>query len=52
MGNPMANRLIDAGYSLTVYDLLKEATAGLAAKGAVVADSQRLLLQHLMSSSR
>ena len=41
MGNPMANRLIDAGYSLTVYDLLKEATVGLAAKGAVVADSPK-----------
>jgi 3-hydroxyisobutyrate dehydrogenase-like beta-hydroxyacid dehydrogenase len=41
MGNPMANRLIDAGYSLTVYDLLKETTMGLAAKGAMVADSPK-----------
>jgi 3-hydroxyisobutyrate dehydrogenase-like beta-hydroxyacid dehydrogenase len=41
MGNPMANRLIDAGYSLTVYDLLKATTAALAAKGAAVGDSPK-----------
>lgn len=41
MGNPMANRLIDAGYSLMVYDLLKEVTLGLVAKGASVGDSPK-----------
>jgi hypothetical protein len=34
MGKPMASRLIDAGYPLTVYDVRSEACAALEAKGA------------------
>ena len=41
MGAPMAARLIDAGYALTVYDPNIEATAALAAKGATVARSPK-----------
>ena len=39
MGQPMASRLIDAGYQLTVYDVRREACAELEAKGARSADS-------------
>src|SRR2546425_1954863 len=39
MGKPMASRLADAGYPLTVYDVRRESTAALAAKGARVAAS-------------
>lgn len=41
MGAPMAERLIQAGYALTVYDPNKAATDALAAKGAHVADSPK-----------
>jgi 3-hydroxyisobutyrate dehydrogenase-like beta-hydroxyacid dehydrogenase len=34
MGQPMASRLIDAGYQLTVYDVRRECRAALEAKGA------------------
>ena len=39
MGAPMASRLIDAGYQLTVYDVRKEAVDALVAKGAHAAAS-------------
>jgi 3-hydroxyisobutyrate dehydrogenase-like beta-hydroxyacid dehydrogenase len=39
MGAPMAGRLIDAGYALTVYDLNPKACETLAAKGARAAAS-------------
>lgn len=39
MGKPMASRLADAGYRLTVYDVRRESAAALAAKGARVAAS-------------
>jgi 3-hydroxyisobutyrate dehydrogenase-like beta-hydroxyacid dehydrogenase len=39
MGGPMANRLLDAGYTLCVFDTSAEATAPLAARGATVAAS-------------
>jgi 3-hydroxyisobutyrate dehydrogenase-like beta-hydroxyacid dehydrogenase len=39
MGAPMASRLIDAGYQLTVYDLRKESVDALVAKGARAAAS-------------
>jgi 2-hydroxy-3-oxopropionate reductase len=39
MGAAMAGCLIDAGHELTIYDVRPEATAGLAARGAHVADS-------------
>ncbi len=34
MGGPMCDRLLDAGYSITVYDLRAESTEGPIAKGA------------------
>jgi 3-hydroxyisobutyrate dehydrogenase-like beta-hydroxyacid dehydrogenase len=34
MGRPMASRLIDAGYSLTVYDVRREPVVALSGKGA------------------
>ena len=34
MGQPMASRLIDAGYTLTVYDVRRESCAALEVKGA------------------
>ena len=34
MGQPMSNRILDAGYSLTVHDLKKEAAIPLLEKGA------------------
>jgi len=39
MGGPMASRLLDAGYSLCVFDTSKEAVKPLAARGAKVAGS-------------
>ncbi|MEK6243466.1 MAG: NAD(P)-dependent oxidoreductase [Pseudomonadota bacterium] len=39
MGKPMASRLIDAGYQLTVYDVRKESVDALVAKGARAAAS-------------
>ena len=39
MGGPMAGRLLDAGYSLSVYDTLSEATKPLVARGAQLAKS-------------
>ncbi len=39
MGGPMASRLLDAGYSLCIYDKQPEATAELVARGARLARS-------------
>ncbi len=39
MGGPMAGRLLDAGYSLSVYDVQSEATKPLVARGARLAKS-------------
>jgi 3-hydroxyisobutyrate dehydrogenase-like beta-hydroxyacid dehydrogenase len=39
MGRPMAERLLDAGYRLVVFDTNEEAVQSLAARGAVVATS-------------
>jgi 3-hydroxyisobutyrate dehydrogenase-like beta-hydroxyacid dehydrogenase len=39
MGGPLANRLLDAGHSLTVYDIREKAMAPLIARGAVAASS-------------
>src|SRR4029453_9304629 len=39
MGGPMANRLLDAGHALCVFDTNAEAVKPLAAKGAKVASS-------------
>jgi len=41
MGNPMASRLIDAGYGLTVHDTRREAMDALARKGATPANSPK-----------
>jgi 3-hydroxyisobutyrate dehydrogenase-like beta-hydroxyacid dehydrogenase len=41
MGGPMANRLIDAGHRLTVYDIREEAMVPLIARGAARMDSSR-----------
>ncbi len=39
MGGPMAGRLLNAGYSLSVYDMQSEATKPLVARGARLAKS-------------
>ena len=39
MGGPMAGRLLDAGYSLCVYDTQSEATKPLVTRGARLAKS-------------
>ena len=39
MGGPMAGRLLDAGYSLCIYDSQTEATKALVARGARLAKS-------------
>jgi 3-hydroxyisobutyrate dehydrogenase-like beta-hydroxyacid dehydrogenase len=39
MGGPMAGRLLDAGYALSVYDTQSEATKPLVARGARLANS-------------
>lgn len=41
MGIPMSTRLVEAGYSVTVYNRTKEKTKDLAGKGAKVADSPK-----------
>ena len=41
MGGPMAGRLLDAGYTLLIHDVRREATAPLAARGATVLDSPK-----------
>jgi 3-hydroxyisobutyrate dehydrogenase-like beta-hydroxyacid dehydrogenase len=41
MGTPIAGCLVDAGHSLTVYDIRSEATQTLAGRGAVPAPSPR-----------
>ena len=43
MGGPMANRLIDAGHTLCVFDTNAEAVKALAARGATVAASAQEL---------
>ncbi len=43
MGIPMAERLIDAGHALTVFDVNPASSAALAARGATVAASVREL---------
>jgi 3-hydroxyisobutyrate dehydrogenase-like beta-hydroxyacid dehydrogenase len=39
MGNPMAGRLLDAGYKLSIYDTNRQATAALVSRGAKLATS-------------
>lgn len=39
MGNPMVRRLIEKGYTVTVYDKIKDRAKELTATGALVADS-------------
>ena len=39
MGGPMAQRLLDAGYRLCIYDVSEEATKPLVARGAQLAQS-------------
>jgi 3-hydroxyisobutyrate dehydrogenase len=46
MGRRMAARLIDAGYTVTVYDRTSEKTRPLAEKGAAVAATPRQLAAH------
>lgn len=41
MGGPMANRLLDAGHKLTVFDISDAALAPLVARGAIRAGSAR-----------
>jgi len=41
MGNPMTRRLMEKGYTVTVYDRLEERAKELKAAGALVADSVR-----------
>jgi 3-hydroxyisobutyrate dehydrogenase-like beta-hydroxyacid dehydrogenase len=41
MGGPMANRLLDAGHRLTIFDISEAALAPLLARGAVRANSPR-----------
>ena len=41
MGGPMANRLLDAGHKLTIFDISEAAMAPLLARGAVRAGSPR-----------
>ena len=41
MGGPMANRLLDAGHKLTIFDISEAAMAPLVARGAVRAGSPR-----------
>jgi 3-hydroxyisobutyrate dehydrogenase-like beta-hydroxyacid dehydrogenase len=45
MGTPIAGCLIDAGHSLTVYDIRREATQALVGRGAVAADSPRAVAE-------
>ena len=41
MGGPMAMRLVEAGFPLTVYDIRPEALERFVAKGAAAADSPK-----------
>jgi 3-hydroxyisobutyrate dehydrogenase-like beta-hydroxyacid dehydrogenase len=41
MGGPLANRLLDAGHSLVIYDIREEAMAPLIARGAMPSNSSR-----------
>ena len=41
MGGPMAMRLVEAGFPLTVHDIRPEALERFVAKGAVAADSPK-----------
>ena len=41
MGEPMANRLLDAGHRLTVYDIREEAVTAIVARGATSVTSSR-----------
>ncbi|MGA8931759.1 MAG: NAD(P)-binding domain-containing protein, partial [Pseudolabrys sp.] len=41
MGAPMAERLIDGGFALRIFDVNKEAMRSLVERGAVAADSPR-----------
>lgn len=43
MGNPMSRRIIDAGYSLRVFDIVEGKVKELVAHGAQAADSPRAL---------
>ena len=43
MGNPMAKALIEAGHSVTVYDVRRESATNLCEMGANWADSPREL---------
>jgi 3-hydroxyisobutyrate dehydrogenase-like beta-hydroxyacid dehydrogenase len=45
MGTPIADRLIDAGHALTVYDIRSEATSALVGRGASVGDSPRMVAE-------
>jgi 3-hydroxyisobutyrate dehydrogenase-like beta-hydroxyacid dehydrogenase len=45
MGTPIAGSLIDAGHVLTVYDIRREATEALAARGAGVGDNPRVVAE-------
>jgi len=45
MGNPMARCLLEAGHTLSVYDLRREATANLCALGAGWADHPRAVAE-------
>lgn len=41
MGTPMAERLLNAGYTLTIYDTQPEALQALKDKGAIIAESPK-----------
>ena len=45
MGGPMAGNLLGAGHTVTVFDLVPEACAGLAEQGAAVADSAQAAIE-------
>lgn len=45
MGTPIAGCLIEAGHTLAVYDIRREAAQALAARGAQVADSPRAVAE-------
>src|SRR5450432_111764 len=47
MGNPMSQRLIKAGYPVTVYNRNKAKEDALKLMGASVASSPRLLMEHM-----
>src|SRR5580692_3740488 len=47
MGRPMSQRLINAGYSVTVYNRSKAKEEALKSTGAAVASSPRLLIEQV-----